>query len=104
MVFTQEQENERHSDHKLLSEAESWTPGQVEENSMLLLETATSVLTLSDSSPELKLDSLRYKLFLHSICVLHVLFTLSLPTFLHFYNKNPSFYNIGSINVFFSVY
>jgi len=60
MVFTQEQENERHSDHKLLSEAESWTPGQVEENSMLLLETATSVLTLSDSSPELKLDSLRW--------------------------------------------
>jgi len=58
MVLTQE--HEKNSQHKLLSEAENWTPGQVEENSMLLLETATSVLTVSDSSPELKLDSLRW--------------------------------------------
>ena len=47
-------------DYQLLLEAEGLSEGQLEEQSSSLLETATSVLSLTSSNYEVKLDCIRY--------------------------------------------
>ena len=50
------------SSHQMLKAAESWSEAELEEKYQELIEAATSSLNISDSSPEVKLDCIRWEI------------------------------------------
>ena len=46
----------------MLKAAESWSEAELEEKYQELIEAATSSLNISDSSPEVKLDCIRWEI------------------------------------------
>ena len=57
----------------MLKAAESWSEAELEEKYQELIEAATSSLNISDSSPEVKLDCIRWKLYILFISYLYVM-------------------------------
>ena len=53
----------------MLKAAESWSEAELEEKYQELIEAATSSLNISDSSPEVKLDCIRWEIIFFSASI-----------------------------------